>query len=196
VKEIFTFHVRLAEISPPIWRRLEIRAEGTFWHLHCAIQDAMPWEDRHLHEFRFPAGDQEARIGIPDFEDLEDESGRVLASWETPLKDWFVADASQCLYVYDFGDGWTHVITLESRRAAGSKGRYPRCTDGERRCPPEDVGGISGYFEFLEALSNRRHSEHQSYLEWVGGPWDPEVFQPESVVFSEPSKRLRQAGLA
>jgi len=53
-KEILVFHVRLAEITPAIWRRLEIRAEGTFWHLHCAIQDAMPWEDRHLHEFRFP----------------------------------------------------------------------------------------------------------------------------------------------
>lgn len=65
MKEIFVFHVRLAEISPPIWRRIEIRAEGTFWHLHCAIQDAMPWDDTHLHEFRFAAGDEETRIGIP-----------------------------------------------------------------------------------------------------------------------------------
>jgi hypothetical protein len=195
VKEILVFHVRLAEIAPPIWRRIEIRGEGTFWHLHCAIQDAMPWEDRHLHEFRFPTGDKETRIGIPGFGEFKDEE-EILASWETSLKDWFVAPAAQCLYVYDFGDEWVHVVTLESRRPAESRGRYPRCTAGERRCPPEDVGGTRGYLEFLEALSNRRHSEHQTYLQWIGGPWDPEAFRPEKVVFSRPGSRLRQAGLA
>jgi hypothetical protein len=73
VKEILVLHVRLVEIAPAIWRRLEIRAEGTFWHLHCAIQDAMPWEDRHLHEFRFPTGDTETRIGIPGFDEFEED---------------------------------------------------------------------------------------------------------------------------
>jgi pRiA4b ORF-3-like protein len=195
MKEILVFHVRLAEIAPAIWRRLEIRAEGTFWHLHCAIQDAMPWEDRHLHEFRFPTGDEEARIGLPGYDEFEEDEGLV-ASWETLLKDWFVAVPSQCLYVYDFGDDWVHTVTLESRRAAESGVRYPRCTAGARRCPPEDVGGAHGYSEFLEALSNRHHSEHQAYLQWVGGRWNPEDFRPEGIVFSRPAIRLRQAGLA
>lgn len=194
MKEILAFHVRLAETTPPIWRRLEIRAEGTFWDLHCALQDAMPWEDRHLHEFRFPAGDEETRIGIPSIGDFE-ERAEPLASWETPLRDWFVADGSRCLYVYDFGDDWVHIVTLESRRAAEAGERYPRCTAGERRSPPEDVGGAHGYLQFLEALSDRRHSEHQSYLQWIGGAWDPEDFRPDEVVFTKPAIRLRQAGL-
>lgn len=194
MREILVFRVQLADIAPAIWRRIEVRAEGTFWHLHCAIQDAMPWEDRHLHEFQFPAGDERTRIGIPDDELEEDED--VLASWETPLTDWFVAAPTRCLYVYDFGDYWVHTVTLKSRRPAESGVRYPRCTGGKRRCPPEDVGGPPGYSQFLEAMSNRRHSEHQSYLQWVGGPWDPEEFRPERIQFSNPGIRLRQAGLA
>lgn len=193
MKEIFVFHVELEEITPAIWRRLEIRAEGTFWHLHCAIQDAMPWEDRHLHEFQFPTGDQATRIGITGdyFEDAEP----LLASWETPLKDWFVTVPGHCLYVYDFGDDWVHTVILESRHAAEPKVRYPRCTAGERRGPPEDVGGPYGYSDFLEAVTDRRHPEHRANLEWVGGPWDPEDFHREEIVFSKPGVRLRQTGL-
>lgn len=194
MKEILVIHVQLAEIVPAIWRRLEIRAEGTFWHLHCAIQDAMGWQDMHLHEFQFPAGDEATRIGITGFDEFEEDE-RLLASWETSLSDWFVAAPARCLYVYDFGDHWVHTVTLESRRPAETRGRYPRCTAGERRCPPEDVGGPWGYAEFLEAMSNPRHSEHQSYREWVGGSWDAESFRPENVVFSRPSARLRRAGL-
>ena len=193
-KEILTFHIQLQEIAPPIWRRIEIRAEGTFWNLHCAIQDAMGWKDMHLHEFRFPAGDKATRIGITGFEEIE-EDWDLLASWETPLNHWFVTVPAHCLYTYDFGDNWIHNVTLESRRPAEPGGRWPRCLAGERRCPPEDVGGIPGYEEFLAAITNPRHSEHESYLEWVGGPWEPEDFRPDKVVFSQPAARLRRAGL-
>lgn len=193
-KEIFVFHVRLAATSPVIWRRLEIRAEVSFWHLHCAIQDAMPWQDKHLHEFRFPTGDKEARIGIPGVDEFE-EDGVSLASWKTPLRDWFVGVPSQCFYVYDLGDEWVHIVTLESRRPAEPKDRYPRCTAGERRCPPEDVGGPQGYSNFLDAVSDPRHSEHRRYRKWLCDSWDPEPFLPAGVVFSSPSTRLRQSGV-
>lgn len=193
MKEIFVFHIQLADVAPAPWRRLEIRAEGTFWHLHCAIQDVMPWEDRHLHEFRFPTGDEEVRIGLPDDEELEGKG--FVASWRTALRDWFIVVPTHCRYLYDFGDGWVHTVTFESRRAAESGVRYPRCTAGGRRCPPEDVGGPQGYSEFLEALADRRHEEHKAYREWVDGGWDPEDFRPERIVFSKPSIRLRRAGL-
>ena len=188
----YVFHVQLEEMAPIVWRRLEIRREKTFWDLHCAIQDAMPWEDRHLHEFRFPSGDQETRIGLPDmdYDDVE-----VLPSWETRLKDWFVGAPNRCSYLYDFGDCWRHLITLEAIKAAEKGGRYPRCTAGERRCPPEDVGGAPGYQGFLEALADTSHPDHAMYLQWIGGPWDPELFRPEEVRFSRASTRLRRAGL-
>ncbi|HEX9731272.1 MAG TPA: plasmid pRiA4b ORF-3 family protein [Thermoanaerobaculia bacterium] len=193
MKEILVFHVRLEEIFPAIWRRLELRREWTFWNLHCAIQDAMPWEDRHLHEFQFPAGDDDARIGIPN-DDYPGEE-KVLPSWETPLREWFVATSNQCRYHYDFGDDWIHTVTLESRRPAEPGGRYPRCTAGERRCPPEDVGGPFGYQHFLEAMLDPGHEDHAQFRDWIGMDWDPERFSPDEVTFSVASRRLRRAGL-
>jgi Plasmid pRiA4b ORF-3-like protein len=190
VSEILVFHVQLLEISPPVWRRLAVRAEGTFWHLHCAIQDAMPWDDKHLHEFRFPTGDAQTRIGIAGEADFDDDEA-ILASWETPLTDWFTGVAARGLYLYDFGDGWEHSIVLEARLPAVPRGRYPQCLAGERRCPPEDVGGPRGYGGFLAAVSNP-----QANREWVGGSWNPEQFRPEDVTFSSPSARLRRAGLS
>jgi hypothetical protein len=195
MKEILTFHVRLAEIAPVIWRRFELRAEGTFWHLHCALQDVMPWQDSHLHEFQFPVGDQAVRIGIEELDPEEVGDHASMMSWQTPLLDWFVTVPSTCVYLYDFGDSWEHLLTLESRRPAVPGERYPRCTAGERRCPPEDVGGVGGYAEMLEALANRRSERHKEYKTWTGGSFDPEYFRPEDVRFSQPAARLRRAGL-
>ncbi|MDX1997214.1 MAG: plasmid pRiA4b ORF-3 family protein [Thermoanaerobaculia bacterium] len=192
---ILVFHVQLDGLLPAIWRRLEIRADRTFWDLHCAIQDAMPWEDLHLHEFRFPEPSLLPPIGIPD-PDFPEDASRELASWRVPLATGFVGDARVCNYLYDFGDEWHHTVTLEARERTRPGVRYPRCTGGERACPPEDVGGPPGYFEFLTAMLNPAHPEHQSYREWVGRSWDPSAFAFEDVLFGNPKVRLRQAGLA
>jgi hypothetical protein len=55
---------------------------------------------------------------------------------------------------------------------------YPLCLEGARACPPEDVGGIGGYAEFLEALADPEHERHDEFLEWTG-PFDPEEFDPK-----------------
>lgn len=193
-REIFVFHVQLDDIAPAIWRRLELRRDRTFWHLHCAIQDAMPWEDKHLHEFEFSAGDTTSRIGLPSDEFPGERE--ILPGWKTPLADWFVKAPSRCRYCYDFGDDWIHTVTLEAIRPAEPGGRYPRCPAGERRCPPEDVGGPHGYQLFLEAMSDPAHEEHQSYRDWIGWDWDPEWFRPRDVFFSSAERLLREYGLA
>ena len=41
---------------------------------------------------------------------------------------------------------------------------------------PEDVGGIFGYETLLDALQDENHEEHESYLQWLGGEFDPEAF--------------------
>jgi hypothetical protein len=48
--------------------------------------------------------------------------------------------------------------------------------EGERACPPEDCGGIWGYGDFVEAIHNPEHEQHDELLEWVGGKFDPEKF--------------------
>jgi len=85
------------------------------------------------------------------------------------------------VHEYDFGDGWEHTIVLEKIIAPDPKARYPRCLDGARACPPEDCGGIYGYGDFLEAIKNPDHEQHEEMLEWIGGEFDPEEFDPEAV---------------
>ena len=54
----------------------------------------------------------------------------------------------------------------------------PFCVDGANACPLEDVGGPPGYIDFLEAIHDSAHEEHQNMLDWCGGPFDPTDFNP------------------
>ena len=71
--------------------------------------------------------------------------------------------------------------------------KYPRCVTGARRCPPEDCGGVHGFEEFLATIANPRHPEHASMMEWSGGKYDPDEFDPHAVVFDDPRKRWKIA---
>ena len=79
-------------------------------------------------------------------------------------------------YEYDFGDSWQHKILFEGTPPVDLKAKYPLCMEGERACPPEDCGGVWGYGDFLKAIRNPKHEEHDSMLEWVGGRFDSEYF--------------------
>ena len=53
------------------------------------------------------------------------------------------------------------------------------CIEGARCCPPEDVGGPHGYFEFLRVLLSPEEDEieEQRHLKrWSGGKFNPERF--------------------
>ena len=58
---------------------------------------------------------------------------------------------------------------------------YPRCIKGKRACPPEDVGGVWGYDDFLAAIQDPDHPEHEDMLEWWGDKFDPNWFDLEEV---------------
>jgi hypothetical protein len=81
-------------------------------------------------------------------------------------------------YKYDFGDDWQHDIVFEGCLRAERGKRYPVCVEGARACPPEDVGGVWGYPEFLEAVADPNHERHHEFSEWIGGSFDPEAFDP------------------
>jgi Plasmid pRiA4b ORF-3-like protein. len=190
---ILQLHVELLGVRPRVWRRIEVRSSRTFWDLHCAIQDAMGWKDCHLHQFTLSTGDQKLVVGIPDQEFPDDEE--VLAGWETRLADWHPGAPMQYQYWYDFGDDWLHTITLEKMSRAEPGMRYPRCTAGERRCPPEDVGGAHGYAEFLASLRSARTRRRQEVEAWIAEPFDPEEFDAHAVRFSNPTTRLKRSGV-
>ena len=84
-------------------------------------------------------------------------------------------------YEYDFGDYWEHMVLVEKILPVEKGKRYPNCSKGKRACPPEDVGGVWGYTDFLETIKDVNHSEHEDMLEWVGGEFDPEEFDMKFV---------------
>jgi hypothetical protein len=91
------------------------------------------------------------------------------------------------VYEYDFGDSWDHELVVEKVGPPDSGAKYPVCVDGKRACPPEDVGGVWGYADFLVAIVNPDHEQHEDMLEWVGGRFDPNEFDPATA-----TRRMRR----
>ena len=167
--------VNLMHIEPPIWRRILVPHGITLAQLHDVIQTAMGWENSHLHEFLIEG----ARYGVPD-EDFEDTSSRGQPESDVRLHDVLDREEQTFTYVYDFGDDWHHELVVEEILETQSDRRGAYCLDGARSCPPEDVGGPFIYPEFLNALADPKHEDHDHYTEWVGDDFDPEAFDPVS----------------
>ena len=186
------FLIVLPRIEPLVWRRIHVPDTYSFWDLHVAIQDAVGWRDYHLHEFIVidPKGGRVKRIGIPD-DEMPDERP-CLAGWKVPIGRYLTCGTDPVRYRYDFGDDWKHTLEFEELLPADG-GAYPRCVGGAGACPPEDVGGTSGYAEFLRTIANRRHPERATMLEWVGGAFDPAAFDPGAVKFDDPRERWKMA---
>ena len=79
------------------------------------------------------------------------------------------------IYEYDFGDGWRHQVQFEGCSSIEKGAKYPLCLEGQRACPPEDVGGPWGFAEYLEAVADPDHERHEEFMEWRG-PFDSEAF--------------------
>jgi hypothetical protein len=183
------FKITLRDIKPAIWRRIQVPHTYTFWDFHVAIQDAMGWDDMHLHGFdvKEPISGHEIDVGIPGEE--WDAETKTLPGWLVPVALFFTVLNRKGVYTYDYGDDWRHNILLEKIAPIEKGASYPRCVAGKRACPPEDSGGPGGYATMLEAIQDPKHPEHETYLEWLGGPFDPKDFHPAQVVFDDPNVR-------
>ncbi len=175
-KTLYQFKITLMDSKPPIWRRIQVM-DCTLDKLHEHIQTAMGWTNSHLHQFDIKG----ERFGDPDLleDDTFDEMNDFEDSTRTILSQILPTDGKRFRfqYEYDFGDGWLHEILFEGCPKTEKGQKYPLCVEGSLACPPEDVGGMGGYYNYLDAISNPKHEEHESYLEWRG-PFDPEAFDP------------------
>lgn len=194
---VMRFRINLNGIEPPIWRVIDVPETYSFWDLHVAIQDSMGWLDYHLHLFNPPRrqGRIQSNIGIPD----DEFDGGTVAGWEVPISRFFKEVGDTLEYEYDFGDGWSHEVTLTGILLKEPGLKYPLCVDGRRACPPEDCGGIGGYEGLLEILADPSHEEHEAMVEWLKDhaksywPYKPDEFEPGSVRFDHPKKRFKIA---
>ena len=177
-----TYQLRIAlkGTKPPIWRRILVSPSMTLDRLHDVIQAVMGWQDCHLHMFikgrqcysiPSPWDDDWRAPGTP--RDLNERKYRVSQLLKRD-KDWIT-------YEYDFGDSWEHRVTLQKIHPHDPAVSLPACIGGKRRCPPEDSGGLWGYYENLDILKDPDHPEHEHTKEWMGEGFDPEVFSVQAV---------------
>ena len=177
-QNIYQIKVTLLGTKPPIWRRLLVPASMTLAKLHDVLQTAMGWAGGHMHEFRTA----DRHFGIPDPEDrsmgMQVENERSIR-----LSSVLRSAGTKLIYTYDFGDNWEHAVVLEKLLPAqlSLDLEYPICIDGKLACPPDDCGGIPGYYELIEALADPEHDRHEEISEWISDGFDPQAFSVENV---------------
>lgn len=171
-----SLHISLMGVEPLIWRRFRVPINITFQRLHEVIQIVMGWQDHHLFDFKYGP----IRIGIPDGEyfiadDTHWDARRRRLSSIHPEPD------DVMTYTYDFGDHWVHLLHFEWILYQRKGDKEILCLEGANCCPPEDVGGKSGYQDFLGVIDDPDDEEYEHYMEWSGGDFDPEWFAIASV---------------
>ncbi len=179
--------VSLLDIRPAIWRRLLVPATIKLPKLHNVLQLCFDWTNSHLHAFRFEGESYEAAhsadwgADFPGMNKPHDEKKVRLCDLLHAPDDWLI-------YEYDFGDSWAHEVLVE-KLLPGVADRTVTCLAGTRAGPPDDCGSVPGYENLVEAMADPKHPEREELLEWLGGPYDPEAFNLDTL--NTKLKRLR-----
>lgn len=171
--KIYQIRMSLLGSRPEIWRRILVSGNTNLGKLHRIIQMLMLWDDYHLHEFII----KNVSYAHPDAEVEDSKNERRAHLYEVVTRA-----GTSFLYIYDFGDNWEHKITVE--KILDHDERYsgrPVCIGGALSGPPEDAGGVYGYYEKLEIIKNPRHEEYEDIKEWLGDYFDPERFDIDTM---------------
>ncbi|WP_031410264.1 plasmid pRiA4b ORF-3 family protein [Thiomonas sp. FB-Cd] len=176
IKNVYQLHVQLLYVEPRVWRRLWVPDNLTLTDLDQVIQTAMGWTNSHLHEFEIDG----QRYGMSLDEYPIDKPAKLDKDYR--LSEVLSQHVKTFIYTYDFGDDWRHAVTVEQTlKPDPALNTWPQCLEGENACPPEDVGGVPGYMEFLEAVGDSTHEEHKAMRRWFGGLFDPKGFDINAV---------------
>jgi hypothetical protein len=158
--------ITMDDIEPEVIRRIEVPLDIRLDRLHEVLQAAIGWTNSHLWELRV----RDIRWGTPD----PDWPNSPLNAKKSTLLDVIEDTGAKTLhYMYDFGDGWEHTIKTERISPAEPDTLYPQLLDAKDACPPEDIGGAPGYYDFLEAIADPGHENHAHYTEYYPANFDP-----------------------
>lgn len=168
---IFILQISLRGIKD-VWRRIAVPATVRLSAFHHVIQGAMGWRDCHLHEFTARNGQ---RFGVPEHDEFEPPQDEH----EHKLEEFLGKPGDTLKYTYDFGDGWEHEIELKFVTEYAKRPMRAEMIDGAGKCPPEDCGGVPGYWEMLKAIHDPKHPQHAQFVDWLPeGTFDPTHFDP------------------
>ena len=176
MKEFIQLKISIKNSQPLIWREILVHQSTTFFELHHIIQIVMGWQNYHLFEFNLEG----YRIGIICKGPAWLEDSELIDSSTIKLSD-MVGPKELISYLYDFGDYWEHQIEVVKFLDADHLLKYPVCIGGAMRCPPEDCGGLDGYYNNLKILKDKKHPEYKETAIWMGRRFNPELFNMEKV---------------
>jgi len=206
IPELLVLKITLQDSDPKIWRRVAVDSGLTLYELHYVIQTVFPWNDSHLYQFHVPPGGKLTRQAMiaakryhthppdPFFDDWDNAENAD----EVMIGRIFTDDCKQIIYEYDFGDSWHHLVKLEKRTPNPTPNQPPVCLNGQNAAPPDDCGGIYGYYRWLAALQDSSDENHDDALEWFPEDFDPTAFDPDAatkelaILFQSPPKRPRK----
>ncbi len=185
---VYQVKITIREIKPSIWRRLLIPSNITFNKFHKIIQVAFGWQNYHLFNFDF----MDTVVCIPDPEygpgKLYGDVKELNAKREKI--DRLLLGRRRCIYEYDFGDSWEHDVILEDLAMPQEEQKYPLCLEGARHRPPEDIGGVRGYEDFLQIIENPEHPEYNDCLLWAEKDTGGRKFDPDYFYLNEVNRAL------
>lgn len=189
---IYQLKITLIRSKPPIWRRVLVSSSITLEKLHRIIQAVMEWDDSHSHGFRSPKrqplAEVDVNMTIEEFilarlREMQDDPFEN--EDQTQINQYLIAVKDRLLYKYDYGDGWDHVIELEKILPPDPELKLPVCTAGRQAAPVDDVGGMWGYYHYLEMRAApkavRDKDERYSLVkDFFPKGFDPNVFDLEA----------------
>ena len=185
--KVYQLKVTIDEIRPSIWRRIQVKSDISLFKLHKILQVVMGWYDCHLHQFLI--GDETYSVIYREADMLGDD---FIDEKKIKLNRVIPGEGFEFVYNYDFGDNWDHRIMVEKSFSPDEELAHPICLNGKRSAPPEDCGGVEGYYNLLDALGDPEHPEHEnlkSWASWTGDEYDPEYFNVDEV--NERLKKIR-----
>ena len=152
-------------------RTLLVPTSCSFSKLHKIFQTAFGWKDYHLHEFILQSYLKPLHILCMEDNYASMNEPSAFEWDELPVAHLKVG--TEFTYLYDFGDSW-EVNARVADIIEDFDRPCPSCSLCEGAAPPEDVGGVGGYLDFLDAYQNPDHPEHQAMVDWVGY-WESEA---------------------
>lgn len=176
--------------KPCIWRRILISADASFRELHEVIQTIFNFQDSHLYIFHLldhklkVTNDEEAHQVYEEYLENQGAIEKTLLALDTPFAkrqlenlrtvvgepdafkiEPYLQESVVIDYLYDFGDNWEISLTVE-RIVEDYTLDYPTLLAGEQGAPLENMGGLAGFEEFLEAYNDPQHLDHAAAQAW------------------------------
>ncbi|MDU7240350.1 plasmid pRiA4b ORF-3 family protein [Clostridium sp.] len=193
----YKIKIELKDSEPLIYRRVIVPSDINFEKLHNIIQISMGWSNSYLYDFNIK--EENLRVtcdkeAISEYEfysklklnEKNDPNGFIKNMLKIKPKlsnevsiDFYLNKSNKIEYIYDLGDYWKHDVIVEEI-VEDYIYEYPRCIEAEGNCPPEDIGGIEEYIEFLEVINDKNHPDYENVALWASKENYKEFFDIEN----------------